>query len=90
MCFFPFSADIETIFKLDHKVKELAEKLYKEDNLIILARGYEYATCREGALVSVVIADVSSFCVQKSLNFLRLESKNTLSISTSPFSFFPA
>lgn len=41
---------IREVLKLDEQVKELAEHLYKQKSLLIMGRGYNYATCMEGAL----------------------------------------
>ena len=42
---------IRQVLKLDDKVKELAESLYQHKSLLIMGRGYNFATCMEGALV---------------------------------------
>jgi len=36
--------------KLSPRMVKLAEKLYKEDSLLVMGRGYQYATCLEAAL----------------------------------------
>lgn len=41
---------IREVLKLDEQVKELAEHLYEHKSLLIMGRGYNYATCMEGAL----------------------------------------
>lgn len=43
---------IKEILALDSKVLELAKDLYKHKSLLVMGRGYNYATCLEGALVS--------------------------------------
>lgn len=40
------------MLKLDDKVKELAKSLFQHKSLLIMGRGYNFATCMEGALVS--------------------------------------
>lgn len=42
---------IREVLKLDDKVKALAEDLYQKKSLLIMGRGYNFATCLEGALV---------------------------------------
>lgn len=37
---------------MDSKVKALAEELVEERSLLVMGRGYNFATCLEGALVS--------------------------------------
>ena len=37
---------------MDSKVKALAEELVQERSLLVMGRGYNFATCLEGALVS--------------------------------------
>ncbi|PNF24493.1 Glutamine--fructose-6-phosphate aminotransferase [isomerizing] 2 [Cryptotermes secundus] len=41
---------IREVLKLDEKVEELAKDLYQHKSLLIMGRGYNYATCMEGAL----------------------------------------
>ncbi|XP_034938848.1 glutamine--fructose-6-phosphate aminotransferase [isomerizing] 2-like isoform X4 [Chelonus insularis] len=41
---------IREVLKLDNKVKELAKSLYQYKSLLIMGRGYNFATCMEGAL----------------------------------------
>lgn len=44
------SQKINLTLKMNENIKKLALQLRKEKNLIILGRGYQYATCLEGAL----------------------------------------
>lgn len=44
------SGNIKKTLALEPKIKELAIKSAKMNNLIILGRGYQSATCLEGAL----------------------------------------
>lgn len=41
---------IKEVLKVDSKVLELAQNLYKQKSLLVMGRGYNYATCLEGAL----------------------------------------
>jgi len=41
---------IKEVLKLDSKVREIAESLWEKRSLLIMGRGYSYATCLEGAL----------------------------------------
>ncbi|XP_045464196.1 glutamine--fructose-6-phosphate aminotransferase [isomerizing] 2-like isoform X2 [Harmonia axyridis] len=41
---------IKAVLKLDNQVKNIAEDLYKKKSLLIMGRGYNFATCLEGAL----------------------------------------
>nr|AWU68208.1 glutamine-fructose-6-phosphate amidotransferase isoform D [Pseudolycoriella hygida] len=41
---------IEKVLQLDEKVSEIAKELYKHKSLLIMGRGYNFATCLEGAL----------------------------------------
>ena len=36
---------------MDDEIKALAQEIYQQDSLLVLGRGYNYATCLEGALV---------------------------------------
>lgn len=42
---------IRKVLQLDEKVLELARDLYQHKSLLIMGRGYNFATCLEGALV---------------------------------------
>ena len=35
---------------MDNQIKELAKELYQQKSLLVMGRGYNYATCLEGAL----------------------------------------
>ena len=35
----------------DQSIRELANELHKQKSLLVMGRGYNYATCLEGALV---------------------------------------
>lgn len=39
---------------MDNEIQKLAEELYQEKSVLIMGRGYHYATCLEGALVSQI------------------------------------
>eukprot|EP00090_Calanus_glacialis_P002054 TRINITY_DN11544_c0_g1_i1.p1 TRINITY_DN11544_c0_g1~~TRINITY_DN11544_c0_g1_i1.p1 ORF type:complete len:704 (+),score=168.81 TRINITY_DN11544_c0_g1_i1:35-2113(+) len=41
---------IKKVLELDEKVKEIAKELYEKRSLLIMGRGYNFATCLEGAL----------------------------------------
>lgn len=41
---------IKRILEMDDQIQELAKHLHKEKSLLIMGRGYNYATCLEGAL----------------------------------------
>jgi len=41
---------IKQVLKTDAAVLKLAEELYKKKSLLVMGRGYNYATCLEGAL----------------------------------------
>jgi len=42
---------IREALKLDKEIQELARGLYQQKSLIVMGRGFNYATCLEGALV---------------------------------------
>jgi len=42
--------DIKKVLKLDQKILEISKQLYTEKSLLIMGRGFHYATCLEGAL----------------------------------------
>ncbi len=41
---------IKRVLELDNEILEIAGELYKEKSLLIMGRGFNYATCMEGAL----------------------------------------
>ncbi|XP_029439585.1 glutamine--fructose-6-phosphate aminotransferase [isomerizing] 2 isoform X2 [Rhinatrema bivittatum] len=41
---------IKEVLSLDEKINDLAHELYKQRSLLVMGRGYNYATCLEGAL----------------------------------------
>lgn len=53
--FVNISEQIKEVLALDDSIHSLAEELYQKKSLLILGRGYNYATCLEGALVSAYI-----------------------------------
>lgn len=48
---------IQQVLQLDEKVAQLANDLYQHKSLLIMGRGYNFATCLEGALVSKYMRD---------------------------------
>ena len=44
------SAQIKQVLDLDNQILELSKELYTEKSLLIMGRGFNYATCMEGAL----------------------------------------
>lgn len=42
--------NIKEILALDDEIQKLAEELYQQKSVLIMGRGYHYATCLEGAL----------------------------------------
>lgn len=45
---------IKKVLALDEKIKTIANELYQQRSLLVMGRGYNYATCLEGALVSLM------------------------------------
>uniref|UniRef100_A0A8C9XZW4 glutamine--fructose-6-phosphate transaminase (isomerizing) n=1 Tax=Sander lucioperca TaxID=283035 RepID=A0A8C9XZW4_SANLU len=41
---------IKEVLSLDDEIQKLAEELYQQKSVLIMGRGYHYATCLEGAL----------------------------------------
>ena len=41
---------VEEVLKVDKQIEELSHKIWKSNSLLIMGRGYQYATCLEGAL----------------------------------------
>lgn len=46
------SADmIKEVLNVNEKVHDLAKELYQQKSLLVMGRGFNFATCLEGALV---------------------------------------
>lgn len=43
---------IKKVLSMDEKIKHIAQELFEQKSLLVMGRGYNYATCLEGALVS--------------------------------------
>lgn len=53
--FYVFSeGHIEAVLKTDEQVEKLADELVEERSLLVMGRGYNFATCLEGALVTAI------------------------------------
>lgn len=50
---------IKKVLSLDEKIKAIANELYQQRSLLVMGRGFNYATCLEGALVSYKKAIIS-------------------------------
>lgn len=49
---FTFSAEkITEVLKLDEEIHKIAQKIHDQKSLLMMGRGYQFATCLEGALV---------------------------------------
>ena len=44
---------IQKVLEQDDEIKQLAIELYQQRSVIVMGRGYNYATCLEGALVII-------------------------------------
>lgn len=42
---------IKEVLALDSKIQEISKSVFEKKSLLVLGRGYNYATCLEGALV---------------------------------------
>ena len=47
---------IREVLELDSKVKEIAEDLCDKKSLLLIGRGYSFATCLEGMFVIIVLS----------------------------------
>ena len=45
------SEQIREVLKKDDQIQQLAQELFEQKSLLVMGRGYNYATCLEGALV---------------------------------------
>ena len=44
---------IKEVLALDNKIQEISKEVFEKQSLLVLGRGYNYATCLEGALVNI-------------------------------------
>ena len=56
---------IKKVLQCDKQICQYAETLYKESSLLVMGRGFNFATCLEGALVRLKLS------VMIELNYLR-------------------
>lgn len=78
MCFFYDLIEmIKEVLSLDEKIHDLALELYKQRSLLVMGRGYNYATCLEVALVGVFqshwIPLEMSFCFCSTFSHIYLQ-----------------
>lgn len=60
---------IRKVLEQDSKVQDIAKQLYEKRSLLIMGRGYNYATCLEGALKVCSFYEVlilNGFSIEKS------------------------
>lgn len=60
---------IKEVLKLDLQVLEIAKDLYQQKSLLIMGRGYNFATCMEGALVRILDFFLFFFLIFNVFNF---------------------
>ena len=46
-----FLDQIKEVLKMDEQIHALSQELYTQKSLLVMGRGYNFATCLEGALV---------------------------------------
>lgn len=49
---------IKKVLKLDEEIQSLAHELYQQKSLLVMGRGFQFATCLEGALVNNALSSV--------------------------------
>lgn len=54
---------IKEVLSLDDEIQKLATELYQQKSVLIMGRGYHYATCLEGALVSKYKLPLEQLCL---------------------------
>lgn len=59
---------------LDTKIQEISKEVFEKKSLLVLGRGYNYATCLEGALVILtplyIVANMSFHKIRNYIFFL--------------------
>ena len=55
--FFVFYLEkVAEVLKLDEEIHKIAEHICKQKSLLMMGRGYQFATCLEGALVRILLS----------------------------------
>ena len=54
---------IKEVLTLDEQIQALAQELYQQKSLLVMGRGFQFATCLEGALVIIINTTVQLFRV---------------------------
>lgn len=54
---------IKEVLTLDEQIQALAQELYQQKSLLVMGRGFQFATCLEGALVIIIHTTVQLFRV---------------------------
>ena len=62
---------INELLKMDKDINTLAKELYKHKSLLVMGRGYNFATCLEGALVSLLDSQIAAIIKQAHLKTFR-------------------
>ncbi|KAI5738226.1 hypothetical protein M8J77_004329 [Diaphorina citri] len=52
---------IREVLQMDNEVQQLAKEMYEQKSMLLMGRGYNYATCMEGALVSRIYYAVALY-----------------------------
>lgn len=60
---------IKEVLSMDDEIQKLATELYHQKSVLIMGRGYHYATCLEGALVSASLGEAGSDALSYSFRF---------------------
>lgn len=67
---------IKEVLSMDDEIQKLATELYHQKSVLIMGRGYHYAACLEGALVSgLLFSDLverGASCVGATVLWVRL------------------
>lgn len=50
---------IKEVLTLDEQIQALAQELYQQKSLLVMGRGFQFATCLEGALVIIIIINTT-------------------------------
>ena len=73
-----FLLQIKEVLEQDAKVLEIAKDLYEKKSLLIMGRGYNFATCLEGALKVKELTYMHSEGIQVQSQLLLLTTLNPL------------
>jgi len=74
---------IAEVLKLDQEIHEIALKIHNQKSLLMMGRGYQFATCLEGALVRPLLYLHKSRLHNPNIKTIDFAAENSSQVDTS-------